>query len=110
MLSVMQRYDEVVCCVGSSECIDNMRLFAQADIRYTLSYLNEFRFNNLLFSIAIRPMLSSRTRKESSNMFKFKESPRLDSSPCLSSAETFMSSVCLFYQLHYVLALIKLLV
>ena len=33
MVSIMQRYGEVVCCIGSSECLENLQVFAQADIR-----------------------------------------------------------------------------
>ena len=33
MISIMQRYGEVVCCIGSCESIDNIQVFAQADLR-----------------------------------------------------------------------------
>ena len=33
MISVMQEYGEVVCCMGSSLNVDNLEIFNQADIR-----------------------------------------------------------------------------
>jgi hypothetical protein len=33
MISIMQEYGEIVCCIGSSLNVDNLEIFNQADIR-----------------------------------------------------------------------------
>ena len=33
MISIMQEYGEIVCCIGSSLNVDNLEIFNQADVR-----------------------------------------------------------------------------
>ena len=44
MISIMQEYGEVVCCIGSSLNVDNLEIFNQADIRWRSLFL--FNHNN----------------------------------------------------------------
>ena len=39
MISIMQEYGEIVCCIGSSLNVDNLEIFNQADVRYKSIFL-----------------------------------------------------------------------